>query len=260
VAYLALPSICYNLDQSSRAFPQATSHGRSANIYQDFLRVLQLRYEGTDRALDNMSKLMSNMNVEDATTPSTARSGSEHSPVAQVEPMRSSGRSVLAKNGSGIDIVVSEPQKYIRMSYTLDFFLSHGRFPTIGDIPPSLLSSSGNPEGWTTTGAMNNLNGVGGVGTMARVHHSQHGTSDGTNQVAIRNSVWAVSSPGSNNVGASSEARTGSPQLSDMLANDPFGQGGIDPDGYSFEDFMTDGPLTGIEQLQNVLHRYPGWP
>ncbi|EXJ74878.1 uncharacterized protein A1O5_01574 [Cladophialophora psammophila CBS 110553] len=259
VAFLALPSICYNLDLSSRASTQKTTHGHGANIYQDFLRVLQLRYEGTDRALNNMSKLVGHMNLEDATSPSTARSRSEHTPTGLKGLSRPSETSGPAKSASGLDIVTSDPQKYIQMSDTLDFFLSRGRFPTKYDNPPDLLSSSDEADGSPSPSLMNDLI-AGRERDTVRKTHNQAGPAELSSRPGIGDPAWAASSIESNDLMASSELVTGSAELSAMLTDDPFGQAVTNPDGFSFEDFMTDGPNSGIERLQNMLYTYPDWP
>lgn len=259
VAFLALPSVCYNLNLHSCAPTQNSNHVSRTNIYQDFLRVLQLRYEGTDRALNNMSQLMCDMNLEDATSPSTARSGSDYSLAVRQESLGPADSSIPMNSWSGIDIVVSEPQKYVQMNYKLDFFLSRGRFPTRGDIPSSLTSPDEIEES-ADLDLARDLAGRGASDAVVRTQQPQIGPSDFPSQDPIRNPDWAASSPGSNCLADPGEVRTCGPELAAMLMDDPFGQPGINPDGFSFEDFMTDGPSTGIERLQNMLYRYPGWP
>lgn len=256
MAFLALPSVCYNLDVNSRAVRQDTNNP-GANIYQDFLRVLQLRYEGTDMALGNMSKLMSGMNLEDATSPNTAISGSDHSPRSHEELSRQSKISVPRKGGSGLDIIVTDPQKYIKMTFTLDYFLSHGRFPTKADLPPNIRSSPGESDGSTSSSMVNDFNADGVSDPVARTHEHQVEASHPSGQAVSRNNFPVVLPIGSEGLTGSSEGRTGDPHVSVMIADDPVSSSGLDPGEFSFEDFMTDGPFSGIEQLQTILHSWP---
>lgn len=258
MALLALPSVCYNLDLSSTgagaASAQNVPRSYGTNVYRDFLRVLQLRYEGTDRALDNMAKLMTDMNLEDATSPSATRYGPEYSPTEPEELFRPPERPAPPKNGSGIDIIISDPPKYIQMSYTLDFFLCHGRFPTKQDIPPH-FSSPGGAERRTAPGLPYDW-----TSGRTNTQHSQVAASGLPARAATKNIAWTGSPPGSSDRSTSDEARTGSTDISVTHTDDAFFQGSTDPNDFSFEDFMTDGPFTGIGQLQNILHRYPDWP
>ncbi|OQU94610.1 Fungal specific transcription factor domain-containing protein [Cladophialophora immunda] len=257
VAFLALPSICYNLDLSSHASTQRNTRSRGTNIYQDFLRVLQLRYEGTDRALNNMSKLVGHMDLEDVTSPSTTRSRSENNATGHRDLSRPPGILAPAKRGSGIDIVTSDPQKYIQMSHTLDFFLSRGRFPTQYDNPPDLISSAAESHGSPSPSPMDDSVAGETNDTVERSHHPEGVELPGQGDAGP--SIWPAPSPGSNDLLAPGEAGTGSTALSAMLAGDPFDQAASGL-GFSFEDFMTDGPNSGIERLQSMLYTYPDWP
>ncbi|OAL23906.1 hypothetical protein AYO22_06082 [Fonsecaea multimorphosa] len=257
VAFLALPSICYNLDLSSHTNKQKTIRSPGTNIYQDFLRALQLRYEGTDRALNNMSKLVGHMDLEDVTSPSTAQTRSENNATGHKEFDRILGMSAPAKRGGGIDIVTSDPQKYIQMSQTLDFFLSRGRFPTKYDNPPDPVSSPVESHGSPNPRPMDDL--VVGQ-TSSTVERSQRaGDADLPGHAIADPSIWPASSTGSNSLLAPGGAGTGSTELSTMLTDDAFDQAASSL-GFSFEDFMTDGPDSGIERLQNMLYTYPDWP
>lgn len=259
MAFLALPSVCYNLDLSSRVPTQVGNRGAGANIYQDFLRVLQLRYEGTDRALDNMSMLMANMNLQDATSPSTARSGSEQSLSRREDLIRPSEKPP-AKARNGINMIITEPRKYLQMSQTLDFFLSRGRFPTKEDIPLSLLPLPGEVD--RSTGSRSVYDSTAGRtnATTVREYQPQDGTSNLPSQAPDRGPVWTASPPGTIDFTASGVVGAGSAELPMTLTDNPSGAPDLNPDDFSFEDFMTDGPFSGIERLQNMLHTYPAWP
>jgi hypothetical protein len=259
VAFLALPSVCYNLDINSRANRQDTNNP-GANIYQDFLRVLQLRYEGTDMALGNMSKLMSGMNLEDATSPNTAISGSDQSPRSHERVPRPSKISGPRKGGNGLEIVVADPQKYIKMAFTLDYFLSRGRFPTKCDLPPNIRSSPGESDGSTSSSMVNHSNADGPSDPVVRTHEHQVGASDPFSQTVNRNHFPLGLPTGSEVLIGSGEGRTGDQDVSVTLTDDPVSQSGLDPGEFSFEDFMTDGPFSGIEQLQTILHSWPSLP
>lgn len=251
VAFLALPSVCYNLDLSKRSAPgQDRTNSPGSNIYRDFLRVLQLRYEGTDRALGNMSRLMNNMDLEDATSPSTARSGSEDRPFRHQELRRSSDIQHSPKSGSGIDIVVTDPRKYIQMSYTLDFFLSRGRFPTKSEYPPMLLSTFDEARAGPGPDSASDA--------VSPDYMSNNGTSSFPNQAANVKPSWEASSIGSIDLTAADGHRTDNSELSAMFTHDALGQTSTHADLLSFENFMTDGPFSGIEQLENMLYAYPG--
>lgn len=127
VVYIALPSICQKLGNAGNDSAISTPNAPS-NIYQDFLRVHQLKYEGADTALGNMSKLVDDMTMDHARSPSNVSSELiyEHN-----------------LSNSGLDLVVSAPHKYMQMVSTLDYLLRHGRLPTKTDLdtytedPPS---------------------------------------------------------------------------------------------------------------------------
>jgi hypothetical protein len=257
VAFLAFPSVCYNLDLSSRV----SSHSPGVNIYQDFLRVLQLRYEGTDRALGNMSKLMVEMNLEDVTSPATIRSESEPSPATTGEMIRLSKHSAPVKGATaGMDIVVSAPQTYIRMSYILDFFLSRGRFPMKEEIPQRLLPSQpGHTNPYVSSAATNSI--IGGTGQASRGTRAAQGRStDFSSEAGSGTPNWLAASTISNNATTSSEARINNPELSTPVMEDSFGREAFNSEIFSLEDFMTVETLPAIEQLQNMLQTYPGLP
>lgn len=83
----------------------------------------------------------------------------------------------------------------------------------------------------------------------------------------VGNQVWEASAGTleSNALGnAASEGIVGpaSADLSVMFTDDPFGDAAAaadsNPGNFSFADFMTDGPYSGIERLQNMLYTYPG--
>ena len=247
------------MDMSSHAPTQIASHGASANIYQDFLRVLQLRYEGTDRALDNMSKLTTDMNLENATSPLTARSGSEQRPQAREDSTRLC-ETPPTRARSGINMVISEPRKYVQMSQTLDFFLSRGRFPTKEDTPLNLLSSPGDIDRLTGSSPMHDLTTGRTSDRIMGSYESQAGASQLPNQAPVRESLWTASPTAPIDFTASGGIPPGSPELPVTLTDAPSAETGINPDDFSFEDFMTDGPFSGIERLQNMLHTYPAWP
>lgn len=260
VAFLALPSICHNLDRNDRASTQKAIHNPGGNVYKDFLRELQLKYEGTDRTLNDMSKLMSEMDLEDATSPSTARSESEHGPATnRGNPLaRPSEASIPPKSGAGIDIVVSYPQKYLQISYMLDFFLSRGRFPTKCDRPADILPQSlGSIEGSLSAGLMNGMSAPEMGCAAASLQQSQSSFSDFSSQNIIAKSAWISSSIGSSDLTTSGEVGTRSVDLSSMLMGDPFGEAAASPDDLSLKDFMTDGLYSGIERMQNMLYTYP---
>lgn len=244
VALLALPSICFNLCLDPTSTQSATRS--NTNIYQDFLRVLQLRYEGTDRALEYMSKLMKGTNVKDATSPSTIRSGSE--PTADSERV-TRPRSSFSRNATGIDIVTAEPRKYVQICYTLDFFLCHGRMPLKEDIPAILL-----PRNLETA-------------QVERNHHNNNATTrlsdiENADQIQPSDDIimnQATTSDSPNDWASTNPFQSGNDDHPLTLMDDPLDQIGTNPDGFSFENFMTDGPFSGIEQLQNMLETYPDW-
>lgn len=254
VAFLALPSLCYNLDLDSSASRQPGTNHPRANIYQHFLKVLQLRYEGTDTALDNMTKLLHDVNVQDATSPLTARTGSQSSPTDREESIQAAEPSMPTKSGKGLEIIISEPQKYIQMSYTLDFFLCRGRFPAKDDIPlPNFLVPQGLVEG---SNGSDLVSGIAGR-TSAKMAKTNHFVpSDVPNQATNNSLPQVASSTESNGFTVPNEVSIGTPEVSTMLTDDSLR--GINPDDFYLDDFMTDGPFAGIEQLQNMLHNYPG--
>ncbi|OAL19718.1 hypothetical protein AYO20_11590 [Fonsecaea nubica] len=249
VAFLALPSICYNLDLSNNATTQKAASTSGANIYQDFLRVLQLRYEGTDRALGNMSKLVNHMNLEDATSPMTVKSTSENHLAERSELDRSMEMADPAKRGAGIEIVISDPQKYLHMSNTLDFFLSRGRFPSNHDNSSNLVVSPADSDASPIPDRMND----------SAAGDSSDATLRSLQTTSMADCVLATSSSGLNESVASRGAGSGNVELSVMLTDEPFASDAIHPYDFSFEDFMTDGPNSGIERLQNMLYAYPDW-
>ena len=111
--------------------------GQPANIYQDFMRVLQLKYEGADRAFDNVAKLLRDMNVRDVTSPTSMPFESpESAPVS--DRLGRTDQSI--SRGSGLDIIISDPRRFVNMSYTLDFFLGYGRFPRQGELHKELTA------------------------------------------------------------------------------------------------------------------------
>lgn len=118
VVYIALPSICHKLGNTSHDQSEPSTPVASGNIYQSFLKVLQLKYEGADNALGNMSKLVDDMNMDHARSPSTVNSDLiyEHN------------------MGNGLDMIIASPHKYMRMVATLDYFLRQGHFPSKTDL------------------------------------------------------------------------------------------------------------------------------
>ncbi|KAI1628071.1 hypothetical protein EDD37DRAFT_291051 [Exophiala viscosa] len=259
VAFLALPSICHNMDLSSRPPTQLVSHSASTNIYQDFLRVLQLRYEGTDRALDNMSKLTTDMNLENATSPSIARSITEQRPTGR-EDLTRLCKTPPARARSGINMVISDPRKYVQMSQTLDFFLSRGRFPTKEDSPLNLPSSPVEVDRLTGSGPMRDSTADRTTDSTMGSHQSQDGASNFPIQAPVGESLWTASPSAPIDSTATAAIPTGNPELPMTLTDDPSAETGINSDDFSFEDFMTDGPFSGIERLQDMLQAYPSWP
>lgn len=201
---------------------------------------------------------MSRINLKNATSPSTLQYGFEYSLTEMEVLIQPSNRLVPITSSGGIDIIISDPRKYIQISYTLDFFLSHGQFPTNSNIPPH-LSSRGETEGSIASGFADDLTSGGASDTMAIIQRSQNASSNFHIRPSSRSSCTG-SSPELNEVVASDEVRICSPKVPVVLTDDSFGQPGINPNDFSFEDFMIDGQFRGIEQLQNRLHSYPGWP
>lgn len=69
--------------------------------------------------------------------------------------------------------------------------------------------------------------------------------------------LWVASSMDSNGLTGSGDIGTDGAGFSAALTDAPFGKTLADPDGFSFEDFMTDGPASGIGRLQDMLYAYP---
>ncbi|KIW13030.1 hypothetical protein PV08_08217 [Exophiala spinifera] len=258
VAFLALPSICYNLNLTNRAQPQRPSQTYGTNIYQDFLRVLQLRYEGTDRALSNMAKLMSDMNMEDATSPSTARSDSTSNISSNQRQGRTSSATLATtKSVSGIDIVVSDPQKYVQICQTLDFFLSRGRFPTRYDTSSSIPSPPTAPERLPSAGMPVWATAEGSGATGRGQFEQSMGRNLFSRDMAL-DSANVDTSAESSELLPTSETSTAAVELSVALLDNPFQEAIANPEYFLFEDFetfMTDGPYRGADRSQpNTLY------
>lgn len=203
-----------------------------------------------------MSKLLKSINVKDTTSPAAYLSGSDQFMMEDSHAFQVSKTSHTVEGIAGLDMVVSEPQKYIRIIFTLDFFLAHGRSPARGEITAFLHSvmdeKTANVAAQSFEG---DLSAMGMSPPPAEV-----GTQETLRQQADGRSSQQAESTASINGSNLTALQACSQEPSITLTDDPLAQLGMNPENFSFETFMTDGPFTGIEQLQNILETYPSWP
>lgn len=105
------------------------------------MKVLQTHYDGTDRTLGHVSELL---NLVDLTSVSTSTGqqmlNQTHLGELQMPQAHHNVGTSLAsvQIQCFTDVVIYQPQNYLRISHTVDFFLSSGRFPTETDFPTPL--------------------------------------------------------------------------------------------------------------------------
>lgn len=141
VAYAALPLIWHILDNGiPRTIPLADeSRKGSPNVYLQVMKVLQTRYEGTDTALEHVGKLMKGIALDAVLcSPSCLSHEPGASSICQIQSKQLTAKSNTAQDNSWRESLIYRPHSYLRVIHTLDFFLSHGQFPSTNDFSRTL--------------------------------------------------------------------------------------------------------------------------
>jgi hypothetical protein len=146
VAYVALPLVLHILDvklSTSRAHI-ARKQGR-LSIYTEAMKGFKLQYDGTDEVSEFVGRMIDYISIERPAQKSPSGKGKANS-TRKCDDSGDQSLSVapawcttVANDWS--DVLVRQPNLYLRILLTIDLSLSKGHFPEESDFPTTLQSN-----------------------------------------------------------------------------------------------------------------------
>ncbi|KAI1964520.1 hypothetical protein LOZ56_006189 [Ophidiomyces ophidiicola] len=140
VAYTALPLILYAMDvKLSRSISQSTTRKRQLKYYAEVMQLYRNRYDGTDDVAVFVREILQFVESQN--------------PYISITPLEGDISKPSHEKRCWTDVFVRQPRFYLRISSTLDYALSRGRYPKDSDLPvvvreiPKPSASNLVPEG-----------------------------------------------------------------------------------------------------------------
>jgi len=145
VAYTALPLVLHLLDVKLSSTPFRTAKKqRRLNIYTEAMKTFQSQYDATDKVTEIISKMVEHISIENAEAQGETPSNHSEADLGSLASKSSDDPSVVQDWG---DVLLRQPKLYLRLTITIDLFMSKGVFPTDSDFPVHLQSKVKPPGG-----------------------------------------------------------------------------------------------------------------
>ncbi|KAK2933519.1 Zn2-C6 fungal-type DNA-binding domain [Fusarium oxysporum f. sp. vasinfectum] len=136
IGFSAFPFIWYLLDVRSKPVRSSHKNQRGLKVYIDIMRQFRSRCESTDEVLLYIEKTVQYIQTDESLK--------ELSPAFTSPASRSRRETIIAPTlrsftrGDLADMFLKDPLVFLRISMTVDFSLSRGRFPSEAEFPKQL--------------------------------------------------------------------------------------------------------------------------